>query len=37
MFAAVLVIMLAAFLADRTLVLVSNHLLRWLDPIDRDG
>ncbi len=37
MFAAVLVIMLAAFVADRILVLVSDHLLRWLDPVDRDG
>jgi NitT/TauT family transport system permease protein len=37
MFAAVLVIMLAAFVADRILVLISNHLLRWLDPVDRDA
>jgi ABC-type nitrate/sulfonate/bicarbonate transport system permease component len=37
MFAAVLVIMLAAFVADRILVLVSDHLLRWLDPVDRDA
>jgi NitT/TauT family transport system permease protein len=37
MFAAVLVIMLAAFAADRVLVLISDRLLRWLDPVDRDG
>jgi ABC-type nitrate/sulfonate/bicarbonate transport system permease component len=37
MFAAVLVIMLAAFATDRILVLVSDHMLRWLDPVDRDG
>jgi ABC-type nitrate/sulfonate/bicarbonate transport system permease component len=36
MFAAVLLIMLAAFVADRILVRVSDHLLRWLDPLDRD-
>lgn len=37
MFAAVLVIMLAAFAGDRVLVLISDRLLRWLDPVDRDG
>jgi ABC-type nitrate/sulfonate/bicarbonate transport system permease component len=36
MFAAVLVIMLAAFVADRILV-ISDHLLHWLDPVDRNG
>lgn len=37
MFAAVLVIMLAAFAADRLLVRISDHVLRWLDPMDRNA
>ncbi len=37
MFGAVLVTVLAAFLADRLTVLIGNHLLRWADPQQRLG
>lgn len=35
MFAAVITVVVAAFLADRVLVAVSDHILRWQEPADR--
>jgi NitT/TauT family transport system permease protein len=36
MFAAVITVVVAAFLADRILVAISNYILRWQEPVDRD-
>jgi NitT/TauT family transport system permease protein len=36
MFAAVVTIVVVAFLADRALVAFSDYILRWQEPVDRN-
>jgi hypothetical protein len=35
MFAAVVAVVCAAFIADRILVAISDYILRWQEPVDR--
>jgi ABC-type nitrate/sulfonate/bicarbonate transport system permease component len=36
MFAAVITVVVAAFIADRIFVVASDYVLRWQEPADRD-